>query len=206
MKDWTGNVKSVFTTIGASNHTSQVREQYDYYATSPETIDKLESKFNLPHRVWECACGGGHLSERLSDLGHDVYSTDIVDRGYAGFNGEFDFLNPVSPPKPLGSDFCILTNPPYKFATEFILRALEMLDEGGYACFLLKTTALEGKKRYETVYRDNPPLYVFQFVERLLCAKNADFDGMGSGGGSAVSYAWFVWQKGYKGNTIIEWI
>ena len=24
-----------------------------------------------------------------------------------------------------------------------------------------------------------------------------------AGGGSAVSYAWFVWQKGFKGNTIV---
>lgn len=29
---------------------------------------------------------------------------------------------------------------------------------------------------------------------------------MKDGGGSAVSYAWFVWQKGYKGDTIIKWI
>lgn len=24
-----------------------------------------------------------------------------------------------------------------------------------------------------------------------------------AGGGSAVSYAWFMWQKGFKGNTIV---
>ena len=26
------------------------------------------------------------------------------------------------------------------------------------------------------------------------------------GGGSAVAYAWYVWEKGYKGETIIKWI
>lgn len=26
------------------------------------------------------------------------------------------------------------------------------------------------------------------------------------GGGSAIAYAWFVWQKGYSGKTEIEWI
>lgn len=26
------------------------------------------------------------------------------------------------------------------------------------------------------------------------------------GGGSAVSYAWFVWKKGYHGDTVIKWI
>lgn len=29
---------------------------------------------------------------------------------------------------------------------------------------------------------------------------------MRAGGGSAVAYAWYVWQKGYKGNTIVKWI
>ena len=47
---------------------------------------------------------------------------------------------------------------------------------------------------------------MFQFVSRVLCAKNGDFETMIAGGGSAVSYAWFVFQKGYKGDTIIRWI
>jgi hypothetical protein len=28
---------------------------------------------------------------------------------------------------------------------------------------------------------------------------------MRKGGGSAVAYGWFVWQKGFDGNTKIEW-
>lgn len=41
---------------------------------------------------------------------------------------------------------------------------------------------------------------------RIQCAKNGEFDKMKEGGGSAVAYAWYVWEKGYKGNTIIKWI
>ena len=29
---------------------------------------------------------------------------------------------------------------------------------------------------------------------------------MKEGGGSAVAYAWFVWEKGYNGTTAIGWI
>lgn len=36
--------------------------------------------------------------------------------------------------------------------------------------------------------------------------KNADFEGMKQGGGSAVAYAWFVWEKGFNGRPVIEWI
>ena len=41
MKDWTGNQKSIYVTLGASNHTDKERQIDDYYATSPIAIDTL---------------------------------------------------------------------------------------------------------------------------------------------------------------------
>lgn len=70
----------------------------------------------------------------------------------------------------------------------------------------LKTTFLEGQKRYDELFSKNPPHYVLQFSRRVLCAKNGEFQRMKDGGGSAVSYAWFVWNKEYQGNTVIKWI
>ena len=70
----------------------------------------------------------------------------------------------------------------------------------------LKTTFLEGQKRYERLYKNTPPKYVLQFSKRVLCAKNGKFAAMRNGGGSAVSYAWFVWEKGYKGETTVKWL
>lgn len=84
MKDWTGNRKSTFVTLGASNHTDKKRESNDFYATDPIAIDKLVKAIHLPHKIWECACGTGCLSDRLKDFGYDVVSTDLVDRGYGG--------------------------------------------------------------------------------------------------------------------------
>lgn len=202
MKDWTGNKRSTFIQLGASNHTEKEREINDYYATDPIAIDKLLTRFTLPHNIWECACGCGHLSKRLEELGYNVYSTDIVQRGYADLC--CDFLECTA--KPFAERFAILTNPPYRYATEFVLKAQEILNEGDFAIFLLKTTTLEGKRRYERIYKNSPPKYIFQFTERLLCAKNGAFEEMRKGGGSAVSYAWFVWQKGYTGDTIVKWI
>jgi len=43
------------------------------------------------------------------------------------------------------------------------------------------------------------------FKQPFTGAKNADFGGMKAGSGSAVAYAWFVWQNGYAGQTAIEW-
>lgn len=156
MKDWTGNKKSVFATLGASNHSKQERETMDYYATEPKAIDLLASKFDIPHRVWECACGGGSLSQRLKERGHEVVSTDIIDRGYEGFNGECDFLSRLFHPT-IEGDYAIVTNPPYKFVTEFVLTALDVLPDGCYLCLFLKTTALESRGRWEKIYKTTPP-------------------------------------------------
>lgn len=57
------------------------RQEDDYYATPPRAIDDLLSKITLNKSIWECACGGGHLSDKLIDLGYDVKATDIKDRG-----------------------------------------------------------------------------------------------------------------------------
>lgn len=69
----------------------------------------------------------------------------------------------------------------------------------------LKLSFLEGKARKE-LFRVFPPKVVYVFSSRILCAKNAEFEQMLRGGGSAVAYAWYIWEKGYKGDTIVKWI
>lgn len=197
--DWSGNGKSVFVTLGASNHTDKEREPNDFYATDPIAVDKLVGSIGfIPSVVWECACGTGCLSERLKQYCHGVVSTDVIDRGYGQVQ---DFL--LAKEMPSGCS-CIITNPPYKLATEFILHALSLLPDGGRCIMFLKTTFLEGEKRHRLLFSKYPQR-ILQFSKRVLCAKNAEFQKMRKVG-SAVSYAWFVWEKGYKGETTITWI
>ena len=200
-KDWTGNGNSLFKCLGASNHTDKERERNDYYATDPVAIDKLLTVFNMPKdtRIWEPCCGEGHLASRLEARGYSVYASDLIDRGYG--EGGIDFLKVERT-----VCNCILTNPPYKYALEMVLHSLNILPKGGLCLMFLKTTFLEGKKRKQQLFDKYPPKYVFQFSERVLCAKNGRFEEMIAGGGSAVAYAWFVWEKGYNGDTIIKWI
>lgn len=197
--DWTGNKRSVFTAMGASNHSETERQSEDFYATDPAVLDHLSAKYTIPDVVLEPACGEGHLSEWMREHGHKVYSYDIMDRGYGDRHNFFEMLT-------IPEDCtCILTNPPYKYATEFVLHALELVPSGGQVVMFLKTTFLETERRYNEIFKFTPPHYVFQFIRRAMCAKNADFDEARKMG-SAVSYAFFVWEKGYKGNTIVDWI
>ena len=200
MKDWNGNSNSIYKTLGASNHTDKEREKNDFYATDPIAIDKLLEVENPSEIVWECAAGDGHLAKRLRQKGYEVNATDIVERGYK-LDAEIDFL------KVAGHwDADIITNPPYKYAKEFVLKALYLIRPGNKVYMFLKLTFLEGKARYKELFSKYPPKVIYVFSERVMCAKNGEFEKMKEGGGSAVAYAWFVWQKEYKGNTIIKWI
>lgn len=82
MKDWIGNGNSIYKILGASNHTEEEREMNDYYATDSIAIDCLLEKADIFPEVWECACGEGHLSKRLMELGYQVHSTDLINRGF----------------------------------------------------------------------------------------------------------------------------
>lgn len=199
-KDWTGNYHSIWKTLGASSHTEEERQKDDYYATDPTAIDKLLTVEKPYPIIWECACGEGHLSERLKKFDYLVYSTDLIDRGYSS-GGGFDFLQMTSLPKAV-INCDILTNPPYKFAKEFVLKALELVKPGRKVFMFLKLTFLEGKARYDELFSKYPPKTLYVFSERISCIKN----GEGEFNHGAVCYAWYVWEKGYTGTTEVKWI
>nr|DAD87039.1 MAG TPA: adenine-specific methyltransferase [Myoviridae sp. ctRRy11] len=205
MKDWKGNANSIYKTLGASNHTDKEREINDFYATDPIAIDKL-LKAEKPHcHIWECAAGEGHLAEKLKEFGFEVTTSDIIERQYK-LDFTQDFLQMSQCGLGTNEEYDILTNPPYKYAKEFVLKALESVNNGRKVYMFLKLTFLEGKARYKELFSKYPPKKVYVFSERVLCAKNAEFQKMKDGGGSAVAYAWYVWEKGYQGKTEIEWI
>lgn len=47
-----------------------------------------------------------------------------------------------------------------------------------------------------------PPKVLYVASRRLMCAKNGDFEQYK---GAAMSFYWFIWEKGYKGDTILKW-
>ena len=195
MKDWTGNRSSVHATIGARNYALEERETNDYYATDPKALELLLQEETFSNNIWECACGEGHLSKLLKAHGHNVFSTDLIDRGY-GLGG-IDFLQWDSP-----YDGDIITNPPYKFALEFVEKALEVVTEGHKVAMFLKLQFLEGKAR-RSFFEKFPPRKVYVSTSRLRCAINGDFGKCSKS--NAVSYAWFIWEKGNTEAPIIKW-
>ena len=201
MKDWIGNKTTTYAILGASNHSETERAENDFYATDPKTLEIFlkalkRDNLQLHNHIWECACGKGHLSKVLETEGYDVWSTDLIDRGYG--TGNTDFLKSI--PDEWSGD--ILTNPPYKYAKEFVEKAIEIIRTGAYVIMLLKIQFLEGKDRRK-LFDKFPPKYVYVNSARQLCYLNGDMSNKMS---SATCYCWFIWQKGFTGEPIIRWI
>lgn len=192
-KDWTGDKNSTYKTLGATNHSAKEREKHDYYATNPKALELLLKVENFNSNIWECACGEGHLSKVLLSNGYNVKSSDLIDRNFGEHS--IDFLSIENQ----FYDGDIITNPPYKYAQEFVEKSLQIIPEGNKIAMFLKVQFLEGKARKE-LFKYNPPLIVYISSSRLECALNGEFKNE-----SAVAYAWFIWQKGFKGQTILKW-
>ena len=195
-KDWTGNGNSIYKTLGASNHTEEERETNDWYATDPIAAELLLKLETLNEKIWEPSCGSGELSRVFEAAGHKVISSDLIDRGF-GKTG-IDFLKCD---KSFEGD--IITNPPYSLASEFIEKAMQTVTEGNKVIMFLKLQFMEGKAR-KKMFEKYPPKRIWVSSSRILCAKNADFEKFKKQG-SAVAYAWYVWEKGYAGDTTIKW-
>lgn len=194
-KDWRGSTESVFRQMGASNHSPLERVFRDYYATDPATIDALFGKEDFSERIWEPACGEGHLSKRMSLYGKKVRESDIENR----MNNEIlDFLTCKE-----AWDGDIITNPPYSKAKEFVEKSLELVGDGNKVAMFLKISFLEGITRRK-LFDEQPPRVVYVFSKRQKCARNGDFSTYHTN--SCMAFAWFVWEKGFKGSTVVKWI
>lgn len=185
---------SILSTVGISK--TAIREENDFYATNPEALKKLLKYESFNQNIWEPACGEGNLSEVLKEHGYNVYSTDLIDRGYQ--DEQIDFLK--SNNKWLGD---IITNPPFKFANEFIIKSLASVHNCNKVCMFMKLTSLSGKKRFKEIYSKYPPTKIYVFSGRYTCSKNNN-PNLFKGG--AMDYCWMIWEKGKVGPTYLKWI
>lgn len=161
-KDWTGNTRSAHAILGARNYAQNEREENDYYATEPYAATLLMQVETFSPRIWECACGEGHLAKEFEKAGYHVFSSDLIDRGF-GFVQ--DFLSSETPPLP---GFDIVTNPPYSKAREFVEHALEIVEDGRKVAMFLKIQFLEGKAR-RALFDKFPPKTINELSESQLC-------------------------------------
>lgn len=169
------------------------REKLDFYATHPSVVEDLLEREKFRNKVLEPACGMGHISKVLEWHGYKVLSSDIEDRGYGDVKDFFEVTN---------NELDIVTNPPYFCALDFIKHAINVSEKGIKIAMLFRLGFLESKSRYE-FFKANPPIKVYVISKRIRCAKNGEFEKYKS---SAIAFAWFIREVGYKGEPILKWI
>jgi len=183
----------IFSLLGSSNDRNNLRAENDFYATDPKALIEL-LKYENFNNVWECACGEGHLSNVLKEYKIHSKSSDLIDRGY----GEIiDFLQIYE--KWHGD---IITNPPYKFVSEFIVKAINLIENGNKVAMLCRIQLLEGIGRYNQIFSKMPPTKIYIPVKRFHCAINGNFKKHRTN--NAMMFAWFIWEKGNQSNTTIH--
>ena len=184
-KNRTWNKKTTFVTLWASSHSDIEREKNDYYATDPKAIIPLLKYIRKEDKIREPCCWEWHLSKELVKNWYNVISSDLIDRWYWTWWIDFLKLN-----KPFFWN--IVTNPPYKYAMEFVENSLELIPDWKIVCMFLKLTFLESIKRKKLFdrwqLRD-----VLVFSKRIQAAINWDLEMFKKS--SAACYAWFIWEK-----------
>jgi hypothetical protein len=142
----------------------------------------------------EPACGAGHMAKVLKEYFGEVQCSDAYHYGYGAVR---DFLT-----HPYETNTCdwVITNPPFRLAEEFILKALKVARSG--VAILARTVLLESVGRYEAIFKNDPPTKFAQFVERVPMVKGR-LDGKAT---TATGYAWLVWEKASSAVPRLMWI
>ena len=166
------------------------REKNDFYATPEESTESLLRVTTFRGNIYEPCCGQGHISKVLIKNGYNVFSSDLVDRGYG--TPRIDFLMETK------KHDNIITNPPFKNALEFAEKAVELARYK--VALLLKLSFLEGVARRD-FFKRYPPEKVWVFSQRQALMKNGE-----AYSGGMLALGWFVWSKGNIESPTIGWI
>jgi hypothetical protein len=142
----------------------------------------------------EPACGAGYMARTLAEYFKDVQSADAYEYGFGKVRDFLDY-----PYKQNSTDW-VITNPPFRLAEEFVLRAMYIAQRG--VAILARSVFLESVGRYDGIFRHSPPTKFAQFVERVPMVKGR----LDRKATTATGYAWLIWEKQTHGSPRLMWI
>ena len=181
-----------------NRHNAEKRHIADYYVTPVKDIitflGALDEEVSLD--IWDKTildpCAGGDLSHDMSypkalreyyaipDDWNGIKTIDIREDSLA--ETKCNYIETKLDYKP----FLIISNPPFNQAMEFIKKALDDVEDGGYVAMLLRLNFLETKARKD--FFDNyMPTWIFVHHKRMSFTD--------AGGTDSVAYCHMVWKK-----------
>ena len=190
----------------AGGNPANGRVSRDFYTTNPEAVRKLircHYHGSLPKgRYLEPCVATGNIADVIKGHGSEVVGVDIEDYGYPGTIVR-NFLDWQTDEVFDG----VITNPPFMLAEQFIRKSLSLIKEHGEAVFFLKIQFLEGEKRRK-LFEELPPRWVYINTKRVpTWAENQKVDPKtGKPWATTMCSAWYIWEKGWRGEPTIRWI
>ena len=181
-----------------NRHNAEKRHIADYYVTPVKDIitflGALDEEVSLD--IWNKTildpCAGGDPSHDMSnpkafreyyaipDDWNGIKTIDIREDSLAEI--KCNYIETKLDYKP----FLIISNPPFNQAMEFIKKALDDVEDGGYVAMLLRLNFLETKARKD--FFDNyMPTWIFVHHKRMSFTD--------AGGTDSVAYCHMVWKK-----------
>lgn len=181
-----------------NRHNAEKRHIADYYVTPVKDIvtflGALDEEVSLD--IWDKTildpCAGGDPSHDMSypkalreyyaipDNWNGIKTIDIREDSLA--ETKCNYIETKLDYKP----FLIISNPPFNQAMEFIKKALDDVEDGGYVAMLLRLNFLETKARKD--FFDNyMPTWIFVHHKRMSFTD--------AGGTDSVAYCHMVWKK-----------
>ena len=179
---------------------AEAKDSLDDFPTPPwATRALIEHVLDSPRRLQgqsclEPACGQGHMSKVLAEYFGEVRSSDIHPYGFGTVQ---DF---TTQPIEVGSVDWVITNPPFRLAEEFVLRALPIARAG--VAMLTRTVFIESVGRYSRLFSKQPLSIFAQFTERVPMVKGR-LDAKAS---TATGYCWLVWEKATTQKPHLVWV
>jgi hypothetical protein len=166
-------------------------DSLDYFPTPPWAVRAFihqlygSAMLRQHHRIWEPACGEGHMAAVMTEMGCNVHASDVFDYGFGKVQ---DFLVPSTDCP--AADW-IITNPPFNKALDFAYAALECPTRKASrgVALLVRLNWVQGQAR-EALFRKHPLDRVLIYQDRVPMHKGR-WEPQGS---TATPYAWVIWS------------
>ena len=169
------------------------KEKDEFYETPPALTRGLLSLERFEGDIWEPACGKGAMSVLLADAGHNVISTDLIERGFGEAYVDFLAQERLRAPN-------VVTNPPFSLWGRFVEHALKL---GAEKVVLMNEASVLTNLGTSTIMRKTNLSRVLIANGRVSALPPGAIDlGHSPRGGN---FAWFVWERGYSGDPAVKW-
>lgn len=196
-------------------------KRVEAFETATWAIEAILAHELMNLHVVDPCVGKGRMARAARELGHEVFTMDIVDWAdhFPGAESP-DYLGSfMQAPDPFPQhEVTYFMNPPFKKASAFVDRAKA---NGAYKIICFQTFVWRSSDSRAQWWEDNPPSRIWLCVDRASCFRfdipatcpvPERCDGKGARhkarlclecmNSTPTTHAFFVWERGHRGTTI----